>query len=176
MSVTKGSKTITVITQSQLEASYSKNNNLKSLSIKGLKLSPSFNSSTTKYKANASATTTKVEIKAKASDSKSKVSGTGTKKVSEGENKINVTVTAQNGSTKTYTIIVNVTDPNPIEVVLDDVKYTVVKRESSLDMPEDYTKTTIELNKQKIPVFYNETNNITLIGLKNSDGDIDLYI
>lgn len=176
MSVTKGSKTITVITQSQLESSYSKNNNLKSLSIKGLKLSPSFNSSTTKYKANATANTTKVEVTAKASDSKSRVSGTGTKKVSEGENKINVTVTAQNGSTKTYTIIVNVTDPNPIEVLLNDIKYTVVKRESSLDIPEDYTKTTVEINKQKIPAFYNETNNITLVGLKNSDGDIDLYI
>ncbi len=176
MSVTKGSKTITVITQAQLESSYSKNNNLKKLSIDGLKLNPSFNANTTKYTVNAGANTTKVKVKASVADSKSKVTGTGTKKVSEGENKINVTVTAQNGSTKTYTIIVNVTDPNPIEITINDKKYTVVKRESTLDNVEDFIKTTTEINNQKVPALFNELNNITLVGLKNSDGDIHEYI
>lgn len=176
MSVSVSSKTISVITQSQLEASYSKNNNLKKLSIDNLKLSPSFNSNTTKYTAQASANTTSINIKATVADSKSKVSGTGKKKVSEGENKFNIVVTAQNGSTKTYTIVVNVIDPSPIEVVLNDVKYTIVKRESSLDKVDDYEYKMIKINNQDVPTLYNKENNITLVGLKNSDGDIKLFI
>ena len=105
MSVSVSSRTISVITQSELEASYSKNNNLKSLSIDGLKLSPSFNKNTTKYTAEASSNTTKINIKASVEDSRSRLSGTGSKSVVEGENKFNITVTAENGSSKTYTII-----------------------------------------------------------------------
>ncbi len=176
MKLSKGSSTIKIITQSQLEASYSKNNNLKSLKIDGLKLSPSFNKNTTSYKVEANSNTTSVNIKASVEDSKSRVSGTGKHKVSEGENKIKVTVTAQNGSSKTYTIIVNVIDPNPIEVTIGENKYTVVKRESNLVMPNDYEKTTVEINSQKIPGFFNEINNYTLVGLKDLEGDIDLYI
>ena len=175
MSVHKSSKTIKVITQKELEDSYSKNNNLKSLSVKGLKLSPSFNSSTTKYTVNASANTTSVTIKASPSDSKSKVKGTGKKVVSEGENKINVVVTAQNGTIKTYTIIVNVTDPNPIEVEVNNEKYTVVKRSSSLDLIDDFTKSTTKINDINVPCLYNENSKITLVGLKNSEGDISLF-
>ena len=176
MSTSISSKSIRVITQAELEASYSKNNNLKSLSIEGLKLSPSFKSSVTKYTANASANTQTVKVKASVAESKTKVSGTGIKKVSEGENKINVTVTAQNGSTKTYTIIVNVTDPNPIEVTINDQKYTIVKRENSLDKIDGFDKSTITINNQKVPSLYNDSAKITLVGLKNNDGDIDMYI
>ena len=85
MKISKGSKTITVITQAQLEASYSKNNNLKSLSIDGIKLNPSFNKNTTTYKVNANANTTKVNIKGKVEDSKLRESGIGKNKVFEGE-------------------------------------------------------------------------------------------
>ena len=176
MSVNTSSKTVNVITQAQLEASYSKNNNLKSLSVEGLKLSPSFSSSTTKYTVEANSNTTQVKVKASVQDSKAKVSGTGNHKVYEGENKINVTVTAQNGSTKTYTIIVNVIDPNPIEVTLNEKKYTVVKRESNLEKVEDFESKTVDINEQKIPCLFNQLNNITLVGLKDSDGDISLYI
>ena len=175
MSIKKGSASVTVITQSQLEASYSKNNNLKSLSIDGIKLSPAFNKNTTTYKVNANSNTTKVNIKGKVEDSKSKVSGLGSHKVSEGENKIKVIVTAQNGSTKTYTIIINVIDPNPIKITIGDKNYTVVKRESSLDMPTGFDKTTVTINEQKIPGFYNETTNYTLVGLKDEEGDIELF-
>lgn len=176
LSVSVSSKSVTVITKSQQEASYSKNNNLKSLKIDGLKLSPSFSKYTTKYKATAESNTTKINIKAYAEDSKSKVSGTGTKKVSEGENKFNITVKAENGTTKTYTVIVNVIDPKPIEVTVNDIKYTVVKRESNLDKISDFKSSTTKINDQSIPCLYNETNDYTLVGLKNSDGDISMFL
>lgn len=174
MSVSKGSTSVKVLTQSQLEATYSKNNNLKSLSVEGLKLSPSFSKNTTTYKVSAGANTTKIKIKASVADSKSKLSGTGTKNVSEGENKFNIVVTAQNGSKKTYTIIVNVIDPNPIEVTIGENKYTVIKRESNIPSVEDYKKQTTTVNEQKVPCLYNETNDYTLLALKDKEGDIVL--
>ncbi len=170
------SKTISVITQSQLEASYSKNNDLKSLKIEGLTLSPKFDKNTLKYTTNAGANTTKIKITAVVDDSRSKVSGTGTKKVSEGENVFKIIVTAQNGSTKTYKVVVNVVDPNPIEVVINDQKYIVVKRESNLEKVNDFQKKTIKINDQSVPALFNEENNITLVGLKNSEGSIEYYI
>jgi len=170
------SQTVKVITQSQLEASYSKNNDLKSLKVDGLTLSPKFDDNTLKYTAQANANTTSITIKATAEDSKSKISGTGKKKVSEGENKFKIVVTAQNGSTKTYTLIVNVTDPNPIEVVINDQKYTIVKREANLDKVDDFTSKTIKINNQSIPALFNKENNITLVGLKDNEGDTKLFV
>ena len=176
LSLSIGSKTIKVITQAELEASYSKVNTLKSLSIDGLELSPSFKSDTLNYTANADSNTTSVNIKCSLTDSKASVSGCGNHDISEGENKINIVVTAENGSTKTYTLSINVIDPNPIEVEIDNNKYVVVKRESNLECPSDYEKKEITINDQKIPAFYNEVNNFTLVGLKNSDGDINLFL
>lgn len=175
MSLSKGTKSVKIITQAQLESTYSKNNNLKSLSIDGLKLTPEFNKNTTEYKVEATSNTERVKVNASKEDSKASVSGTGTHDVTEGENKIKVTVTAENGSTKTYTIIVNVSDPNPINVKINDKDYTVVKRESKLEAPKNYEKTEVTINDQKVPGFINKTNNFTLVGLKDIDGNIKLY-
>ena len=175
MSLSKGTKSVKIITRAQLEATYSKNNNLKSLSIDGLKLTPEFNKNTTEYKVEATSNTERVKVNASKEDSKASVSGTGTHDVTEGENKIKVTVTAENGSTKTYTIIVNVSDPNPINVKINDKDYTVVKRESKLEAPKNYEKTEVTINDQKVPGFINKTNNFTLVGLKDIDGNIKLY-
>ncbi len=174
--VTTNSKTVKVITQAELEASYSKDNNLKSLSIDGLKLEPSFNKDTTDYKVTAESNTTEIKINAALSDSKASLSGTGTFKVTEGENKFTITVEAENGSVKKYNILINVTDPNPITAKINDKDYTVVKRESNLIKPEDYEKKEITINDQKVPAFYNEVNNFTLVGLKNAEGDISLFL
>ena len=42
-------KSVTIITQQQLESSYSKNNNLSSLRVDGFEMTPAFNKDTTKY-------------------------------------------------------------------------------------------------------------------------------
>lgn len=176
VSLSRGSKSITIITQAQLEASYSKNNNLKSLSVEGLSLSPKFDKDTTEYTVEANSNTESVKVSATKADANARVSGTGTHKVSEGENKITIKVTAENGSVKTYTIKVNVIDPNPINVTLNDKKYVVVKRESTLDTPDSFIKKEITINEQKIPAFYNETNNFTLVGVKDEEGNIDYLL
>ena len=176
MSVSAGSKTVKVITQSELQASYSKNNYLKSLSVSNLTLSPSFDKSKTEYRAEAESNTEEVTIKATADDSKSSVSGTGVYKVSEGENKFKISVTSESGSTKTYTLIVNVIDPNPIKVTVNNKELTLIKRESLLEAPNGFEKTTVEIENQKIPAFQNEVNNFILVGLKDENGDAKLYI
>lgn len=176
LSLSVGSKTISVITQAQLEASYSKNNNLKSLSVDGLKLDSNFSKDKLEYKTEADSNTEEIKINATAEDSKSSVIGSGTHKVSEGENKFNITVTAENGSTKTYVLIVNVKDPNPIKIPIGNEELIVIKRESSLQTPEGFEKTTVELENQKVPGFYNELNDFTLLGLKDNEGNIKLYL
>ncbi len=176
LSISSGSKNVSVITQADLEASYSKNNNLKSLSVNGYNISPAFNKDITKYNVEVGSNTEQITLSATKADSKASLSGTGTHQVSEGENKFNITVTAENGSTKTYTVIVNVIDPNPIKVNIDDKELTIVKRESSLETPQGFEKTQIEINEQKIPAFYNEINNFTLVGLKDAEGEIGYYL
>lgn len=175
-SITKSSKTIKIITQAELESSYSKDNYLKSLSIDDLSISPTFTKDNTTYKVDAPSDTTKINIKATANDSKASISGNGEHEVSEGENKFTITVTAENGSTKEYNIIVNVVDPNPINININNKEYLIVKRTSLLEIPEGYEEKELEIQEQKIKVFYNETNKITLIGLKDTEGNIELFI
>ena len=176
MTISAGSKSITVITQADLEASYSKNNNLKSLSVTGYEITPTFNKNTTEYKVDVDSNTEQITINATKEDSSASISGTGTHDVSEGENKFDITVTAENGSSKTYKVIVNVIDPNPIKATINNKEYTIVKRESTLETPEGFEKTKIKINEQEIPAFYNELNNFTLVALKDADGEIGYFL
>lgn len=155
---------------------YSTNNNLKSLSIDGQTLSPAFNKNTTSYTVNLNPEITSIKINASVEDSKAKVSGAGTINVEEGENKINIVVTSEKGTTKTYTIIATVIDKDPINVTIDNKNYTVMKRLTSLKMPNTCTESTIDINNYKVPVYNCDTTNFTLIGLKSDDGTSNLYI
>ncbi len=82
----------------------SSNNYLKSLSVD--KGTINFNKNTTNYTINVD-NINEITINATAEDNKASVSGVGIKTLSNGNNTFNVIVTAENGSTKTYTIIVN---------------------------------------------------------------------
>lgn len=176
MSITKSNKKVTIMTQQELEASYSKDNYLKTLSVEGFELDKAFDKENTEYTVNVPTGTTSVKINASVNDSRSSVSGTGEIEVSEGLNTLPIVVTAQNGSEKTYTLIVNVEDQNPIEVKVDNENYTVVKNENLLTAPGTFTETKVIINDIEVPGFVNEKANITLVGLKSSDGTISLFI
>ncbi len=176
LSMNRRSKTVKVITQAELEASYSKDNTLKSLSVDGYDLSPSFSKDETNYKVEVPSDTTKVNINARKNDSSASVNGDGEHEVSEGENKFVITVTAENGSTKEYTLIVSVIDPNPITVKINDKDYVIVKRTSSIESKENFEIKEIEIDGQKVPSLFNESANVTLIALKDSEGNIKLYL
>ncbi len=155
---------------------YSTNNNLSSLSVSGYKLDKTFDKNTTSYTVSVPSEVEKITINATKEDSKAKLTGTGSFNVSEGDNTFKIVVTSEKGTTKTYTVNVKVEDKNPIIINIDNEEYTVVKRKSSLEKPENYEDITININDIEIPAFKSDITNYTLVGLKNKEGITKLYI
>ena len=170
-------KSITIITQAQLEASYSKNNNLSNLKVDGFDLSPAFNKNTTNYSLLLENDVKEINISGSKEDNTASVDGFGKHELVEGLNKINIKVTAQNGSTKTYVIEATVKELKPIVVNVDNVEYTVVRKKNLIEKPNtNYDEIEINIGEEeKIPAFENKATNTTLVGLKDSDGNIELY-
>ncbi len=79
---------------------------LKSLSVSGYNLTPTFSMYETSYSLIVPNNVSSITISAQAASSTTTVSGTGTKNLIVGTNAITVTTKAQNGSTRTYTISV----------------------------------------------------------------------
>lgn len=177
LSLASKSKSVKIITQEQLEASYSKNNNLSKLGVEGYDLSPSFSSSVTSYTVNLPANTESIKVTGTKADSSASVEGLGTKSVEDGSNTIKIVVTAENGSTKTYTINAIVEELDPITVTVEDKEYTVVRKAKLLETPSsDFVASTTKLNDFDVPTLFNEKANIVLVGLKDSEGNITLFI
>lgn len=176
MSVSKGSKSISIKTQAEIEASYSKNNYLKDLSVEGYEISPSFNKDTLEYTVELDSTVESIRVNANVEDSTANLIGAGDIAVVEGSNTIEIVVTAQNGNTRNYKIIANVKEVNPINVEVNNKKYTVVKRKSALSAPDNFKETTVVINNEEIPAFYNEITDYTVVGLKDQEGIIELFI
>lgn len=154
---------------------YSTNNNLKSLTISTGKLSPKFSKDKTEYTVSLDSTIEKITVKASPEDSKAVVSGAKEYNLGLGTNKIEIVVTSEKGTKKTYKITINVEDKNPIEVTLNDKKYTVIKQKKLLTKPNGYTEKEITINDTKVPAFYSEALDYTLIGLKDENSNINLY-
>lgn len=174
LSLSSGSKQIKIITQAELEASYSKNNNLKSLSVEGFELD--FKKDTLEYSLVVPEDTKSINIKGAVEDTRSSVSGLGNHEVNQGTNKFEIIVRAQNGGEKTYTINVEVKDSNPINVVVDGNNYTVVKLKENLPSVNLYSDATIKINDFDIPAYKNDYTKLILVGLKDETGKIQLFI
>lgn len=176
ISLSSNSKKINIITQAELEASYSKNNNLASLGVEGFTLTPEFNANTLEYSVTVPEDTKNVNITGTVQDKKASITGVGIQQVNQGNNKFLVTVKAENGSEKTYTINVDVKDENPIEVTVGDKKYTVVKIKENLPIASLYNEYSIKINEFDIPAYKNDYTGLVLVGLKDTDGNISLFI
>ena len=171
------SKSVKIITQAELEASYSSNNNLSKLGVEGYNLSPSFSSGTTSYTVNLPANTESIKITGTKADSKASVEGLGTKTVEDGSNTFKIVVTAENGSTKTYTINAVVEELDPVTVTINNKTYTVIRKAKLLEKPStDFIESTTKINDNDVPTLLNEKANITLVGLKDEEGNTELYI
>lgn len=171
--VFKSSKSVTVNVVKPREKS--DNNNLKSLSVDGYNISPTFNKNTLEYTVNLESNVENIKINATKEDGYASISGVGEKEVQEGDNKFQITVTSETGKSKVYTVNAVVKDSNPIVKEIDGSKYTVVKRGSALVKPDSFESTNVIINEIEIPAFYNEVTKITLIGLKDEAGIIYLY-
>lgn len=176
MTLNSSSLSIKLMTQAELEATYSKDNTLKSLGVEGYELTPDFNKETLEYKLTIPSDITKINILAEKNDSKASISGNGEKEVVEGNNRFEIVVTAQNGSERKYILDIEVEDLNPISVQLGDTNYTIVKRKDILETPMAYEETTITIDGIEVPAFKSETTGFVLVGLKDDTGNIVLAI
>lgn len=171
VTITVGNKTT-----SSTKKDLSSDNTLSSLSIDGVNLEPAFNKNTTSYNVNLEAGVTKINVKATPNDKSAKVTGIGEIEVSEGNNNIEVVVTAENGSTKTYTITANVKEYDPINVKVENSKYTVVRNIKNVTAPNGYEETKIKIKGEEVPAFKNKTTGYTLVLLKDDKGNQNFYI
>lgn len=171
------SASVSMKSQSEIEASYSRNNNLSSLSVEGADLSPSFNKNITEYQATLPVDTTKAKIIATAQDSKASITGAGEVDVVDGINKIEIIVTAEHGEKKKYVINLTVQELDPVKVKVDGKTYTVVRKKGQVEnIPVGFTETTIKIGDQDVCAYQSEIAKILLVALKDNEGNIKLFI
>ena len=153
----------------------SSDNNLTSISIEGITLSPNFSKDIYKYNAQVENDIDKIKIVVKTSSSKATVSGIGEKELVEGENKFEIVVTAENGATKTYTVTIDRKEKDPIEVEIDGVKYNLLRNLKDIEIPDLFEEKTIKIGKEEVPAFVNGKLNYTIVVLKDNKGNINFY-
>ena len=176
LSTTANSKTVSIITQQELEASYSKNNNLSGITVEGYELDGAFDKEKLEYIVSVPSDTEKIKLNASVEDSTATLTGTGEFDVSEGDNKFDIIVTAQNGNQKTYSVTVKVEDKNPITATIDNKKYTLVKRASTLTCPNTYEETKVTIDGIEVPAFKSSITDFILVGMKDEQGNIGLFL
>ena len=162
--------------RSNNNANKSGNNNLKLLSINDVTISPDFDKDKLEYSAVVEGTQEKININAEAEDGKASISGAGEKDLEEGLNEIIISVIAENGDVKEYKISVTRKEKNPIEVLIGKKKYTVLKKETELEVPEGFTKTTIVMNEQDVVAYSNEYTAYMLVVLVDEEGNANFYV
>ena len=180
-----GSTNIRVMTQSELEATYSTNANLSSISFTGTDtngetkdypLTPEFNKDSLEYTINVPNEVEKGNIAFKKADNTASVNGGGDVTLNEGSNSFDLVVTAQKGNQLTYKVVVVREELDPIEVTIDNKTYTLVRRAGALPVYLGYFSSTVTYNDTEIPALYSDIIEYTLIGVKDSNGDIHMYI
>lgn len=172
------STTIKVVEPVKVPAKeYSSDNTLKSLSIDGYEISPKFNKDTLEYSLEVDESVEKIKISAVSNDSKATVKGIGEVSLTPGENKFEIKVTAENGNVKIYKVNVLVLDQNPIEVKVGADDYTIVKKNYDKDIkPENFEEITLKIDNQDVKGFNNEISKLTLVVLKDKEGNSNLYV
>ena len=153
----------------------SSDNNLSSISIENVNLSPKFSKDTYKYTAEVENDIDKIKIVTKTSSSKATVSGAGEKELEEGENKFEIIVKAENGATKTYTITINRKEKDPIEIEVDGVKYNLLRNIKDIEIPELFEEGIIKIGEEEVPAFVNKKLDYTLVVLRDIEGNTYFY-
>lgn len=175
-SSSNNSSSSTTTTVQEPEVKKSSEKNLSSLSVSEGTLSPKFSAGTTTYKVDLTNEVKKLTISAKAKDSKASVSGTGEKELKIGENNFTVTVTAEDGSKKTYTISVYVTEKPTQFVKLGDQSLGILNDLSKVDVPKGFEKTTIKIDNKDVTALQNKDMGLTLLYLQNEKEETGFYI
>lgn len=176
VSMAGGSKSIRIQTQAEIEASYSDDATLRSLSVEGFEITPSFDKKVYEYNLEVENDVEKVNIVANKSNGNARVDGAGEKELKEGSNKFEIVVTAQKGNSLTYTINITRKELNPISVIVDNKNYTIVRKIDDLPKYFGFTETTVNYNGEEIPALKSDIVNKTIVGVKDESGNISTYI
>lgn len=175
LNATKGSIKITARTQAEIEASYSTNANLKSLTVSDYELSPEFKKDVLEYNVEVENEIESIVITATKEDNAAHVLGDGEKTLTEGINKFVITVTAEKGNKKEYVVNVVRKELDPIYVKYDNKNFTVVRKADALETINFYSSTVTIIDDVEVPALKSDITGYLLIGLKDEDGNIDLY-
>ena len=173
LSVTKGSVTVTVRSQSDISANEntgSDNAYLRALEVVGYDLNPAFDKKTYSYDVEVPNDVTEVGINAFKEDGTAVIS-TNVEDIdhialSEGVNKVVITVRAQKGNKLEYVVNIKRDETDPIVVKIDDKEYTVLRSLDDIEKPKYYTEDTIEIEEQNVPTLTSEVTGYTLVALK----------
>jgi len=151
-------------------------NYLSNLSVEGKEISPKFDKETAEYTVELENGTTAINIITTAEHNKASIIGNGVKNVTEGINNFEIVVTAENGSKRIYKLKAIVKEKDPIIVTIDNEEYTVIrKREQLTGASAFYSESIVNINNEEIPAYFGEVTGYTLVGLKNSEGIINLF-
>lgn len=159
-------KTVTVIPPREKETEA----RLSSLSVAGYNIN--FDKDKDVYSITVEPSVNSINISAKAISTRATITGIGKKNLSVDGGKYEIICTAENGTKKVYTLNVSVVDKNPIKVTIDEIEYTVVKSAKQLKAPTNTNASSITIQDTKIPAYINDNLNITIIGIKDSSGNI----
>ena len=154
----------------------SKDNTLSALSIDTGTLSPKFSSSKTSYKVDLPATAESITVKATPNDGKASVSGTGKIKLKAGANEINIVCTSEYGTTKTYTITVNVDEKPLIYTTYNNKKLGVVRSTNGVKTPAGFKATKVKLDGKEIEAWKNEKIKKTIVYLSDEKNNKNFYL
>ena len=155
----------------------SSNSFLSSLTVDNYELDSKFDKESLEYSVTVKEGTEKIKINAQLADSSAKVTGIGEVSVSEGLNTFNIVVTAENGSKRTYVLKVTVKEYEPINVKIEQDKFTVVRKRKDLpEISEYFSEKEITIGKDTVDGYHNEELNYDIVGLKNKNGKIAYYI
>ena len=160
---------------------------LKSLSISNGTLTPGFSTGRTSYTAKVKYEVTTCKVYATATDGKATVAVGGKEALEVGKNTRTVTVTAQNGTQKTYTIVItrlkegeeldgetkpeDNTDEPEKSTVIDGVKYSVATDLSGFTLPNGFKATAVTYGGTEVAAAQDTDANFTLYYLKGENSE-----
>lgn len=176
MKTTSSSKTISIKTKQEIEASYSSNAYLKSLTVGNYSLNPEFKKDTLEYSVEVENDIESINLNATRDDANATLSGTGEKELVEGNNKFEIVVTAQKGNSLTYIINIYRKELDPIDVSINGENLSIARRADTLPEYNTFIPTTVKYGEYEIPALFSEITGITLIGLKDEEGNVFTYI
>ena len=160
---------------------------LKSLSISNGTLTPGFSTGRTSYTAKVKYEATTCKVYATATDAKATVAVGGKEALAVGKNTRTVTVTAQNGTQKTYTIVItrlkegeeldgetkpeDNTDEPEKSTVIDGVKYLLATDLSGFTLPNGFKANTVTYGETEVAAAQDTDANYTVYYLKGENSE-----